>query len=428
MSSVRRHFDVVVAGAGPAGLAAAACAAENAARVAIVDDNPALGGQIWRGEFGSASPEAAEWIARLEKTGVELFPGTRVFDEAEANVLRAEARNETIEFAYRKLIIATGARERFLPFPGWTLANVMGAGGLQALVKSGLPIQGKRVVVAGSGPLLLAVAAYLRKHGAEIVKICEQASWASLAVFGANLLRHSTKLTEGLGLHREMRGIEFIPGCWPVRADGDEVLRTVVVSRKGKHETVECDYLACGFHLVPNTELASLLGCELGNGFVDVDDLQTTSRADVYCAGEPTGIGGVESAVVQGKIAGLVAVGRRDEAKKFFGQRRKHEGFARALERTFWLRSELKTLPEDDTIVCRCEDVTYGRLKTQGSWRAAKLQTRCGMGPCQGRVCGPATEFLCGWKIDSTRPPLFPVDLEHLCGAAAAHTGSKTQS
>ena len=149
-------------------MAAAARAAECGARVGIVDDNPTLGGQIWRGESGEAQEkqEAAVWRKAVLAAGVSTFCGTRVFHQSRPGVLIAEHDDDLHVLGYRTLILATGARERFLPFPGWTLPNVMGAGGLQAMVKSGLPIRGKRVVVAGTGPLLLAVAAYLRQHGA----------------------------------------------------------------------------------------------------------------------------------------------------------------------------------------------------------------------------------------------------------------------
>ena len=163
---------VLVIGAGPAGLAAAYRAAENGLRVAVLDDNPAAGGQIWRGgEEKVESREAQAWFDRIRSVDIQLINGARVFQQPRARTLLAETRTGVCELNYEKLILATGARERFLPFPGWTLPNVMGAGGLQALVKTGLTIEGKRVVVAGSGPLLLAVAAYLRAHGAEVLLI-----------------------------------------------------------------------------------------------------------------------------------------------------------------------------------------------------------------------------------------------------------------
>lgn len=411
----RERFDVLVVGGGPAGIAATARAAESGARVGIVDENVALGGQIWRGGAEDPhSPEAPSWLLRLKKAGVIVLTGKRVFHHPEPGVLMAEGLDDVRELSYRNLVLATGARERFLPFPGWTLPNVMGAGGLQAMVKSGLPIRGKRVLIAGAGPLLLAVASYLRKQGAEIPLICEQTSTGKLARFAMALVSHPGKIFQGLKLRRQIAGIPLVTSSWPVAAHGRGTLEAVTISRAGKSETVGCDYLACGFHLVPNTELPALLGCRTRCGCVLVDEFQQTTVQGIYCAGEPTGIGGVDLALIEGQIAGLAATGRTSEAEVLFSKRKSFRRFARLLDETFCLRSELRSLPLADTLICRCEDVPYSRLREHTSWRAAKLHTRCGMGPCQGRICGPATQFLFKWNPDSVRPPVFPARVEHL--------------
>lgn len=415
---------MLVVGGGPAGLAAAATAAEHGVHVGVIDDNPNLGGQIWRAETGAINPEAQSWIARLHAARVEILCGTRVFDQPAPKLFHAETQDGLVELGYQKLVLATGARERFLPFPGWTIPNVMGAGALQALVKSGFAIEGKRVVVAGTGPLLLAVAAYLRKHGAEIAMICEQASLFSLAKFGFSLLWHGNKLAQAWSLRKELSGVPFAASSWPVSAEGKNILNAVVISRGQKFEKIECDFLACGFHLVPNTELAALLGCLLREGFVEVDNNQQTSVPEIFCAGEPTGIGGVELSVIEGQIAGHAAAKRDELATDLMRTRRKLLKFAAVLERTFELRAELRELALEETIICRCEDVTYGQLKLETSWRAAKLQTRCGMGPCQGRVCGPQTEFLFGWSPDSVRPPIFPARVESLGASVSEPDGA----
>jgi D-hydroxyproline dehydrogenase subunit alpha len=409
-----RQFDVLVVGGGPAGMAAAVSAAQVGRKVGIVDDNPNLGGQIWRGEVSNSSAQASKWEEKLRAAEADLLLGVRVFDQPEAGILLAESSEQSFILSFRKLVLATGARERFLPFPGWTLPGVMGAGGLQSLVKSGLPIAGKQVVVAGSGPLLLAVAAYLREHGAEILMICEQASWTSLARFGAGLLRYPEKISQAWSLRKNLSGVSFATNSWPLAAEGKERIERVVISRGHQTERIICDYLACGFHLVPNTELAALLGCKIDQGYVRVDDLQQTSVPDVFCAGEPTSIGGLELSLIEGQIAGLSAADRNENAQALFKAREKANTFAQRLERTFSLRPELRGIPLPETIVCRCEDVTYGRLRRHTSWRSGKLHTRCGMGPCQGRVCGPAAQFLFNWAPDSVRPPIFPSRFESL--------------
>lgn len=177
--------------------------------------------------------------------------------------------------------------------------------------------------------------------------------------------------------------------------------------------------LACGFHLVPNTDLASLLGCNLRGDFVAVDEQQQTSVADVYCAGEPTGIAGLDAALLQGESAGLACAGQKTGPLRACNAAERK--FAARLETAFRLRPELRLLAAPETIVCRCEDVTYGDLSSRTGWTDAKLQTRCGMGPCQGRICGPATQTLFGWTPKSIRPPLFPVPVSALCFHDSQH-------
>jgi NADPH-dependent 2,4-dienoyl-CoA reductase/sulfur reductase-like enzyme len=383
--------------------------------VTVVDDNPHLGGQIWRAELGNTkATEALKCLEAIESGRTNIINNAQIFGRCGDHCLAAETSDGRVNFEYQKLILATGARERFLPFPGWTLPNVLGAGGLQALVKGGLNIEGKRVVVAGTGPLLLAVADYLNAKGAKVIVIAEQASAAKVRRFARGLWRRPSKMMEAAALRARLVGIKYSTDSWVVLAEGDQQLEQIALVSKGKTRTVSCDYLACGFHLVPNTELAEVLGCRFENGCVDVDEFQQTTVESVFCAGEPTGIAGIESSLVEGTIAGLAASGQLDTARSHFEARDKARRFGNALNAAFALRTELKKLADDDTIVCRCEDVRYGRLTEFNDSRDAKLQTRCGMGACQGRVCGPATEFLFGWKSGSVRPPIFPVRLENL--------------
>jgi len=418
-------FDIVVVGAGPAGITAAVAAAEAGQSAALFDDNPAAGGQIWR-HGGRLPPEGQGWLARLEASSVVRSQGWRVVDCPAPYVVRAEANPGAVlpesgptrtancaDYRYKKLIIATGARERFLPFPGWTLPNVMGAGGLDAMVRGGLPIAGKRVIVAGTGPLLLAVAAHLAGQGARILAICEQAPLSRLARFTMHVLREPAKLWQGAGYGLAV-GLRLRTGCWPVAAHGDDRLRRVTLRQGKKLWDVDCDYLACGFHLVPNIELPALLGCSIANGFVATDDTMRTSVEDVYCAGEPTGIGGVDLSLLEGQIAGLAAAGRPDAVLALIRKRRARLGFVRALAEACRLDPQLRSLATGQTIVCRCEDVRFETLALRTSWREAKLHTRCGMGPCQGRICGGATEFLFGWGADAVRPPVFPARVSSL--------------
>ncbi len=411
MNRQRYTCDVLIVGGGPAGIAAAVAASEYHQRVIIVDDNPAPGGQIWRGSHTKSSP-AAHWIDQLKS--VQVIIGTRVFYSNGGGQLYAESDDDIYEIQYQRLILATGARERFIPFPGWTLPGVMGAGGLQALVKGGYSIRGKRVVVAGTGPLLLAVAAYLKEKGADIRLIAEQAPFPKLANFGFQLVRQPTKIWQFMGLQKQLLGIPYLRSSWPIAAEGKAKLESVTLQQNNRKRQVECDYLACSFYLVPNLELPTMLGCTVTNGVVQVNEFQETSQPNIYAVGEITGIGGLEKSLVEGQIAGYAASAKPELARKLFRERAKQYEFAGHLARTFELRVDLKNLVTPETIVCRCEDVTRQRLDSYASWRAAKLQTRCGMGPCQGRICGPAVSFLYNWQVESIRPPLFPVKVDSL--------------
>ena len=415
-------YDVVVVGAGPAGLAAAHAAAGSGALVAIVDDNPHAGGQIWRGgpQHQSDARAGALWTALQAAPNVTFLPATRVLYAPAPGQLRVQTPSSADTLYYGRLVLATGARERLLPFPGWTLPGVTGAGGLQALAKGGYPVTGKRVVVAGSGPLLLAVAATLNGIGAHVVAIVEQAPLPSLLRFAAGLPVTPSKAMQALRLGAQLKGIDYLHHSHVRSAHGDGVLQSVQVQRGQRREPdiLQCDFLACGYGLLPNLELAQALGCAIttqgGSAVVRTDDWQQTSIPGIYCAGEGTGIGGVDLALAEGRIAGLAATGHALHIDAVFEQRRRWKKFATRLARAFALRPELATLAGDDTIVCRCEDVRHGELRTHASWRSAKLQTRCGMGPCQGRVCGGATEVLYGWRPDAVRMPIAPARVETL--------------
>jgi NADPH-dependent 2,4-dienoyl-CoA reductase/sulfur reductase-like enzyme len=404
-------MSVVIVGAGPAGIAAAVTLSDSGARVTLLDDNPCAGGQIWRG----GNIKASKWLERLTRSNAVVITGARVISgDAARQTLLVDVSEKAEEIAYAQLILATGARELFLPFPGWTLPNVMGVGGLQALVKSGLPVEGKRIVVAGSGPLLLAVASYLRKCGAVVPLIAEQARATSLASFALSLAAHPAKVRQSLELNPFLAGIRYLSSCWVESASGSSKLERVHLRRGSRVWEEPCDYLANYYGFTPNTELAMYLGCAAQAGVAKVDQWQQTSLSNVYCAGEIAGIGGVDTALLEGQIAGFAISGQQSQAAKLHRRLRTAKSFARLLNKTFQPRAELRALAQPATIVCRCEDVTLSRLRQADSWRSAKLLERCGMGPCQGRICGPAVQFMLGWEPSSLRPPLSPTRLENL--------------
>lgn len=412
---------VAVVGAGPAGLAAA-CAAAKALRggadVVVLDEGFAAGGQIWRHRAGSPPPPgAAAYVARLERLGVRVLPGATVVDARDGGrTLLVETRGGSLVVRTEKLVVATGARERFLPFPGWTLPGVMGVGAAQALLKSGLSFRGKRVVIAGTGPLLLPVAALMAKDGAQLAVVAEQAPLGRLLGFAAGLAGRPGKLVEALAYRARFAGVRYRTGTWVTGATGDDRVREVTLTDGARSWSVPCDVLCCAYGLVPNVELARLLGCAVEDGRVRVDARQATSVPDVLSAGEPTGVAGLEASLAEGEIAGLAAAGRVTFPGALLARRDAGRGFAHALETAFRLRDELLHLAAPDTVVCRCEDVRRGDLDPAWSTRQAKLCTRAGMGPCQGRVCGPALGCLFGWEADVVRPPVKTASVGSLAG------------
>jgi len=390
-----RECEIAVVGAGPAGLSAANAACAQGRRVLLIDENVSAGGQIWRGEDRTPDP------------GVERMFGTRALCLVSPGILLVEDASGPVHVRFDKLVIATGARERFLPFPGWTLPGVFGAGGLQSLVKSGLLVRGKQVVVVGTGPLLIEVAGYLLSRGARVLAIAEQASLRSLLGLLAALRYSPSKISQAASL-MSRTGLLVRPGTWVTEAHGSTALEAVTLTDGRRSRRQGCEYLACGFHLIPNIELAALLGCRIERGFVWTGDLQETSVPGIYCAGEPSGIGGVDKAIVEGEIAGHAAAGYAGEVQTLRNRRERARRFQAALDLATRLRPQVTNLAREDTIVCRCEDVRFGRIREHADWRSAKLLTRCGMGPCQGRICGGALEAMLGWRIESVRPPVLP--------------------
>ncbi len=312
---MKAHYEIVVVGAGPAGLAAARAAAGAGARVAILDDNPRAGGQIWRqGPVFEPAAPLVESLAALRASSVELIAGARVvaaLPGRELLVEQASAEAGGAILGYDKLIVASGARELLLPFAGWTLPGVTGAGGLQALIKGGVPVRGERIVIviAGSGPLLIAALATAREAGANVLAVVEQASARAVRGFALSLTATPSKLVQAARLTRGFIGVDYLTGGVLRAAHGSSRVEAATIEIEGRPRVIECDRIACGYGLVPNLTLPLALGCELRDGAVAVDARQRTSREAVFAAGESTGIGGMELARAEGALAGLAAAG-----------------------------------------------------------------------------------------------------------------------
>jgi thioredoxin reductase len=417
----RSLADIAVVGAGPAGIAAAVAAASHGKRVCLLDEGFRPGGQIWRHRPGKVPMEAMRLLTQLSGSTVKVFAQASLFDvEARDGgwrlaISQPEGRQE-LDVA--SIILACGARERFLPFPGWTLPGVMGAGGGQALLKEGLKLDNEEVLVAGTGPLLLPVAATVRKAGGRLLGILEQAPLRRLLGMIPLLSIRPAKALQAVQLGLSLGAVPYRAGWWVQEAMGADRLEAVRITNGKVQRILDCHWLFCGFGLVPNLELAQGLGCKLLQEGMLVDEAQRSSLNHVFAAGELCGVAGVDAALTEGTIAGLAAAGVWEagsvEGQRLRRIRAKARHMGRRLDEIFLLRPELMTLPRSETVLCRCEDVPFGAVNPDWGARETKLCTRAGMGPCQGRVCGPILQLYFGHGRDTVRIPWKVAPLSHL--------------
>ena len=430
-------FDVLVIGAGPAGLAAATSAARGGASVALLDAAMRPGGQYWRHRDGDDGRGHHDWdafkrlrgelereraagrIAHLVDHAVWHLERTPGADGFTAHIVHAGADREVTG---RTVVIATGAYDRQLPFPGWTLPGVFTAGGVQALLKGQGVVAGRRVVVAGTGPFLLPVAVGLAEAGAEVASVVEANNPLGMATHPLAALRNLDKLAEAAGYLRALRHhlIPYRTRHAVVAAHGTDAVDAVTVARldadwrvvPGSLERIACDAVAVGYGFTPQIELADDLGCAValdtdGSLVVTVDAVQRTSVDGAFAAGETCGVGGAALAVAEGALAGLHAAAAvagtrpdRTAVTRLERERARRRVFAAVMPLVWPVRSGWRSWLADDTLVCRCEEVPVSAVRGVVTGlgaldaRGAKLFSRTGMGLCQGRVCGYATAHL----------------------------------
>ncbi|MEU2235047.1 NAD(P)/FAD-dependent oxidoreductase [Streptomyces vietnamensis] len=435
-------YDLAVVGAGSAGLSGAVTASELGLSVALLDTSTQTGGQFYRHPapaLGAVRPEALhhDWSAfsdlrrRLAGSGIAHLAGHHVWSTVREGdgtwsvhaVTGVDGTAERpVRIRARALLLATGAYERQLPFPGWTLPGVVGAGGAQAMLKSGLVLPGRRIVVAGSGPLLLAVASSLAAAGARVPAVVEAAGYlryarspralvtnpgkaAEALLHGSGLLRHRVRLRLRSAV-TEVHGTDRVEAVTVTRLDAD--WRPV----PGTGRRIACDALAVGHGLVPQIELATTAGCatrRLPDGTLGLalDDLQETSEPGLWAAGETGGVGGAELARTEGELAARAIaariLGRRAGVSRIAELRRRRDrmrAFADVMSAAHAPGPGWQDWLTDDTDVCRCEEVDAGRVREAVTElgardaRTVKLLTRAGMGWCQGRMCGTAVACL----------------------------------
>jgi NADPH-dependent 2,4-dienoyl-CoA reductase/sulfur reductase-like enzyme len=474
---LEERYDVVVVGAGPAGLAAATMSAELGASTLVLDENAGPGGQIYRAvtstpvttraTLGEDYWRGAELAGAFEASDSSYARGATVwsvgpaFDESgrpEGLEVGVSLRGSARLIQAREVILATGALERPFPIPGWTLPGVMTAGAAQIALKSSGIVPDGRVVVAGSGPLLYLLTAQLRAAGANIVALLEttpRANWGRAVRHVPGFLR-SPYLAKGLKLlWGARRGMRIVSGVTGFRALGDGRMREVEYWRGSGEERLACDLLLLHQGVVPNINLSNAVGCahDWDEGQLAwaprVDKWFLSSVPGVSVAGDGAGIAGAESAPLRGRIAALAAAERlrliTPEEREVRAAPAQAE-LSRAsrgrlfLDALYQPAKQFRVPTEDDVVVCRCEEVTAGKIRETVALGVVgpnqmKSFLRCGMGPCQGRLCGSTVTEMIAEARGVTpaevgyyrlRPPVKPVTLAEL--AALPKTDAATRA
>jgi thioredoxin reductase/bacterioferritin-associated ferredoxin len=453
-------FDAIVIGGGPAGIGAALAASHRGLSVVLLDEQCEAGGQVYR-----AKP--AEFAAHANSRSSDHSDGDALRSELAASnvVARFDRRvwlvtpgfnvktlaGETIEsYDAPRLIVATGASERIIPVPGWTLPGVVGLAGATILLKSQRMLPGRRCVVAGAGPLLAAVAVGILEGGGEVAAIVDLATRGEwLAALPAMTARPDL-LKRGAAWFLKLAAshVPILHGHHVVRVEGRDAVERVVVAPvdgdgrrvAGAERVVNADALAIGHGLVPSTDITRLLRAEhdydeRAGGWIARSDGCGRSTIDgLYVAGETSGIAGAAAALERGRVAGLALAadaGRGDAAALESAQdaAARAERFGGAMAALMRARPGLAAEIPSDCVVCRCEDVERREIDEalQAGARDVnqlKSWTRCGMGPCQGRICGETAAMLVAQRFGSReaagqftgRPPLRPVPSRALIG------------
>lgn len=460
-----RHYDLIVLGAGPAGIGAALAARRSDLKVAIFDQARAAGGQIYRapnfkiGAHAKKSPDLARGEslrAALERSGAKLFFDHKVWFVARGVSLAAVGPDGPVRFEAPAIVVATGTTERIIPVPGITLPGVIGLAAATILLKAHAVVPAGPTVVAGVGPLLYAVAAGLLKAGGEIAAVVDLARPADWAAAMPSLVNRPDLLAQGLSWIATLRrtGVPLFFGHTVTAIGGTNDVEDVEIrpvdddwrpGAEARAVLVRARSVAIGHGLFPATEALRLLDVPHafrpaeGGWVPQAGPDRSTPIAGVFAAGDCAGVAGAAAARIAGEIAGLGVA--RDagalSARAYDHETRGlHRNFARAqkfgsaISRLMALRPGLVHAMPGCTVVCRCEDITRAAVDAAiaaGARHVGQLKstTRCGMGPCQGRMCAePAAELVAlGSDSDraavgqwTARTPILPVPLAAMIG------------
>lgn len=481
------YYEVVVIGGGPAGIAAALEAAAGGAKVLLIDASESTGGNYYKAPPASFKG-AGSWLdtgrkkqhllleAALQSSKVEIARGVQVwgvFDGVEKSFGSGEAPSpfdgsrpfslyldnplgSSRSLQAGTLVVAPGVYDRPLPFNGWTLPGVITPGGAQIMLKKQGLLPGKRVVVAGTGPLQMAVAANLAEEGAEVAALLDTSpAFAGLQRLPGAVWGQGERLVEGaqylFSLLKRRVPVLFQHAVLRATGTPESGLREVVIGKvdvkgypvPGSERTLEADTLCIAYGFAPSIELTLHLGCSHSYHprfclfFPDYDERMQTNVKGVFVAGDITGVGGKQLAGLQGRLAGisaLEALGRLSsgQAEKLRSRLQpamaRQERMANLLWERFHILPGLLDIIKDDAVVCRCEGITAGEIRASclngaRNLRGVKLRTRLGMGICQGRYCNANAAMIAAGALKKpieemgvmkVRPPIVPVRLKDI--------------
>lgn len=460
-------YNIIIVGSGFSGITAAEILADHNLSILLIDENIHFGGQLLRkipeelGEYPAYKPEKIKragfnFVDKVKNKKITLMNKTILLGVYENNEILIEYnREQTFSLKYDVLLFATGARERFLPFKGWTLPGVYSTGMLQVLIKSSGVLPARKILLAGSGLFLFAAAYEFLKNGGELLGIMEQSPFWNKIKFFPQIFHQFSKFAEG-GRYLSKIYFSRVPVKYQrhiIEARGDTSLEEVVIGKldkkgeliQGSEKTYRTEALVTGYGFVPNIEAPQLAGCALeyardkGGWIVSVSDRMETSIEGILAAGEITGVGGAQKSLTEGKIAAytiLEKLGIEDEKKlaplfkKLTKERKHHLSFVKCFNSLYGIKPKTILEIPDDTIVCRCENIDMKSIKNAVQTgkschdpNSLKVSTRCTMGQCQGRICSPVIYDLLHTLCDnspeeiglfSVRPPLKPVSVKAL--------------
>ncbi len=449
---------LTVIGAGPAGILAAYSAAQSGVEVTIIDENQLPGGQYYR----QSSPEiklpstlrhseADTFYTKLDHPKIRVLNNQIVWGVFEGKMLALSDQTGTTQLPVDKVVLACGAYERPMAFPGWTLPGVIGAGATMRMVKTQGLLPGKRVLLAGLGPLQLPLASLLLDLGVEVVCIAEAANPFAKLGSVPPMLGHPNRLIEAASYFYTLQKhkTRFLFHHAIIRAEGaEQVERATIASLDSTgnpipvtEKTFDVDCVCLGYGFLPLFQLPLAFGCELQYNQdlrwytpIHKENMETTSPG-IFVAGDVTDMGGASVAAAEGQVAGLSAAHQlgyldddayKKQVQPVMAELRRLNRLAKSLQKIYSFPEGLSFLANDDTTICRCEEITLGRLKevlSDGVENLSQVKrlSRAGMGYCQGRICSVLVALyvnkICGNPLDTitpfmVRPPIHPIPLE----------------